>query len=54
MRLIALFPLLCVIVAFVLSMLCIFAGSKPGFMENFDLLTVSPSNQEITTEAQSL
>ena len=30
------------IVAFVLSMLCLFAGSKPGFMEEYSVIMVRP------------
>lgn len=41
MRLTAVFPLLCTLVAFVLSLLCIFAGSKRGYLEQADILTVS-------------
>jgi len=33
----------CAIVAFVLSMLCLFAGHKPGFMENYHILTLNTS-----------
>lgn len=40
MRLSALFPMACAIVAFVLSMLCLFAGHKPGFMEEYHIITV--------------
>lgn len=41
MRLTALFPLACAIAAFILSMLCLFAGSKPNFMEDYAIVTVS-------------
>lgn len=27
--------------AFILGMLCLFAGNKPGFMEDYDIITVS-------------
>jgi hypothetical protein len=40
MRLTALFPLACAVVALVLSMLCLFAGHKPGFMEDYAIVTV--------------
>lgn len=40
MRLTALFPLACAIVGFVLSMLCLFAGSKKSFMEDYHIITV--------------
>ncbi|KAI9736365.1 MAG: hypothetical protein M1834_001252 [Cirrosporium novae-zelandiae] len=43
MRLIAIFPLLCAVAAFILSMLCLFAGSKRNFIENGDLLTLNVS-----------
>jgi hypothetical protein len=43
MRITALFPMACAIVAFVLSMLCIFAGHKKGFMEDYSILTVCAS-----------
>ena len=43
MRFTAVFPLLCAVAAFVLSMLCIFAGSKPGYMEDAAILTVRPA-----------
>lgn len=41
MRATALFPMACAIVAFVLGMLCLFAGHKPGFMEDYHIITVS-------------
>lgn len=41
MRFTALFPMACAIVAFILGMLCLFAGHKPGFMEDYHILTVS-------------
>jgi len=43
MRLSALFPLACAIVGFVLSMLCLFAGHKPGFMEDYHIVTLNTS-----------
>ncbi|KAI9746211.1 MAG: hypothetical protein M1818_000892 [Claussenomyces sp. TS43310] len=42
-RLTALFPLACAITAFVLSMLCLFAGSKKGFMEEYHIVTLNTS-----------
>ena len=33
-------PLLCASAAFILSMLCIFAGDKPNFLEGADIMTV--------------
>ncbi|RFU28487.1 hypothetical protein B7463_g7869, partial [Scytalidium lignicola] len=43
MRFTALLPMACAIVAFVLSMLCLFAGHKPDFMEDYHILTVNTS-----------
>ncbi|MCJ1393061.1 hypothetical protein MMC18_005933 [Xylographa bjoerkii] len=43
MRIVAIFPLLCAFVAFVLSLLCIFASSKTGYLENADILTLNTS-----------
>ncbi|MCJ1308276.1 hypothetical protein MMC25_001929 [Agyrium rufum] len=43
LRLIAIFPFLCAIAALVLSLLCIFAGSKAGFLENADIMTLNTS-----------
>lgn len=43
MRPTAIFPLVCTLVAFILSLLCIFAGSKRGYIEQGDILTVSMS-----------
>jgi hypothetical protein len=40
MRSLALPPALCAIVGFALTMVCIFAGSNPGYIEDADLLTV--------------
>ncbi|MCJ1485510.1 hypothetical protein MMC06_005684 [Schaereria dolodes] len=42
-RVTAVFPLLCAIVALILSLLCIFAGSKTGYIENGDILTLNTS-----------
>lgn len=41
MRPTALVPLMFSLTAFILSMLCIFAGSKKGYLESANLLTVS-------------
>lgn len=41
MRLTAILPVLCAIAALILSLLCIFAGSRTGFLQNADILTVS-------------
>lgn len=43
MRFLALLPTSLSIVAFVVTMMCIFAGSKPGFMVDYAVLTVSES-----------
>lgn len=43
MRLTALFPLALSIVAFVLSLLCILAGRKPGFMEDYHIVALNTS-----------
>ncbi|KAH7314221.1 actin cortical patch SUR7/pH-response regulator pali [Rhexocercosporidium sp. MPI-PUGE-AT-0058] len=43
MRITALFPLACAIVGFVLSMLCLFAGSKKAFMEEYHIITLNTS-----------
>ncbi|KFY52726.1 hypothetical protein V496_08217 [Pseudogymnoascus sp. VKM F-4515 (FW-2607)] len=37
-------PLVCALAAFVLSMLCLFAGSKPDFMQDFDIITLNTSS----------
>jgi len=43
MRPSALFPMACTITAFVLGMLCLFAGHKRGFMEDYHILTLNSS-----------
>lgn len=43
MRFAAVAPLLFTLAAFVLAFLCLFAGSKSGFMEEYDIISVSPS-----------
>lgn len=43
MRFLALLPTSLSTVAFVVTMMCIFAGSKPGFMVDYAVLTVSES-----------
>ena len=40
MRFFAIVPILCAVVAFILSFLLVFAGHKPNFLEHYDLLTV--------------
>ncbi|RAL58086.1 hypothetical protein DID88_009699 [Monilinia fructigena] len=36
-------PMVCSIVTFVLAMLCLFAGNKPGFMEDYHIVTLNTS-----------
>ena len=43
MRPLAIVPILLTLVAFILSLLCIVAGDKPGYLENANLLTVNTS-----------
>jgi hypothetical protein len=43
MRFTALLPLTCAIASFVLAMLCLFAGSKPGFMEDYHIVALNTS-----------
>ena len=43
MRLTALIPVLCCTAALILSFLCLFAGHKKGFMEDYHLLTLNTS-----------
>ncbi|KAF2705303.1 hypothetical protein K504DRAFT_388614 [Pleomassaria siparia CBS 279.74] len=43
MRPLAAIPLLCCIAALVLSFLCLFAGQKKNFMEDYNLLTLNTS-----------
>ncbi|RDW58121.1 hypothetical protein BP6252_13532 [Coleophoma cylindrospora] len=43
MRFSALIPVACAMVAFVLSMLALFAGNKPGFMEDYNIMTLNTS-----------
>lgn len=43
MRASAIFPALCAAVAVILSFLCLFAGSKKGFMEDYHVLTLNTS-----------
>ncbi|EUC30959.1 hypothetical protein COCVIDRAFT_27764 [Bipolaris victoriae FI3] len=43
MRFIALVPVLCCTAALILSFLCLFAGHKKGFMEDYSLLTLNTS-----------
>ena len=43
MRFSAIFPLLCAVAALILSLLCLFAGSKPSFLPQAELLTINMS-----------
>lgn len=43
LRLIAVFPVLVTVVALILSILCVFAGHKPGMMQNYDVFTLNTS-----------
>jgi len=43
MRFIAVVPLVCAVAALILSLLCLFAGSSRGFLQNVDLLTLNTS-----------
>lgn len=46
MRLSAFLPVVLSIAALILSFLCLFAGSKKGFMDDYAIVTVStPSNR---------
>jgi hypothetical protein len=45
----AIVPLLFTLVAFILTLLCIFAGSKPGYVANGDMLTLNTSMLGHTT-----
>ncbi|OBT93632.1 hypothetical protein VE01_08068 [Pseudogymnoascus verrucosus] len=44
MRFSVIVPLICTLAAFVLSMLCLFAGSKPNFMQDFEIITLNTSS----------
>lgn len=46
----SLFPTVTAFIAFILTLLCLFAGSQRNFLEDVDLLTVSPivSNYSIS------
>jgi hypothetical protein len=54
MRFSVIIPLVFAIGAFVLSFLCLFAGSKPSFMTDFDIVTVCPSDVLYTYEHEML
>ena len=41
MRFSALIPVMLSVAAFILTFLCLFAGSKKGFMEDYAIVTVS-------------
>jgi hypothetical protein len=55
MRLTALLPVLCCTAALILSFLCLFAGHKKGFMEDYSLLTLNTSmiGETIINETRS-
>lgn len=55
MRLSALLPVLCCTAALILSFLCLFAGHKKGFMEDYSLLTLNTSmiGETIINETRS-
>jgi len=43
MRFLAILPILCCTAALILSFLCLFAGHKKGFMEDYSLITLNTS-----------
>jgi hypothetical protein len=47
MRFTALLPLACAITSFVLSLFCLLAGSPAGYMEEYHIVAVSPSNSPV-------
>lgn len=53
MRFLAVVPVLCCTVALILSFLCLFAGHKKGFMEDYSLITLNTSaiGQNIVQDA---
>jgi hypothetical protein len=55
MRFIAILPVLCCTAALILSFLCLFAGHKKGFMEDYSLLTLNTSavGQNLVSSATS-
>ncbi|CAN9316360.1 unnamed protein product [Alternaria alternata] len=55
MRFIAILPVLCCTAALILSFLCLFAGHKKGFMEDYSLLTLNTSavGQNLISSATS-
>ena len=55
MRFLAVVPVLCCTVALVLSFLCLFAGHKKGFMEDYTLITLNTSavGQNLVQDAAS-
>ncbi|ESZ93470.1 hypothetical protein SBOR_6148 [Sclerotinia borealis F-4128] len=44
MQPLAAIPMACSFVTFVLGMLCLFAGNKPGFMEDYHIITLNTSD----------
>jgi hypothetical protein len=50
MRLTALIPMVCCAAALILSFLCLFAGHKEAFMEDYHLMTVRPLPPDALTQ----
>jgi len=55
MRFLALLPVLCCTAALILSFLCLFAGHKKGFMEDYSLMTLNTSavGENLISQASS-
>jgi hypothetical protein len=53
MRLSALIPAVLSAAALILSFLCLFAGSKQGFMEDYAIVTVSTKPWNLATKDSS-
>lgn len=56
MRFAVLIPMVCAMAGFVLPLLCMFAGSKPNFMEEFHIITLNTStlgHQLVSTPTSS-
>lgn len=43
MRFLAIIPLVFSLAAFIIAFLCVFAGSKPGFMDDYEILSLNTS-----------
>lgn len=50
MRFLAVLPVLLTAAALILTFLCLFAGSKPGFMEDYAVVTVKTTPQSIASQ----